>query len=168
MYLVHSRTEGPVEALPPEGTRKITKKPDTVFSPFGIFRVWNCFLDFFAYLCGAFEQLFELWCNGNTADFGSVVLGSNPGSSTRKERSPTGLLLLLSGVRARAGAGAHRILRCESRAAIDSSTIDPMTAVTRLPSVPTGTSPMSEKSHPPSTPPTSPTIRLTGSPELPP
>ena len=84
MYLVHSRTEGPVEALPPEGTRKITKKPDTVFSPFGIFRVWNCFLDFFAYLCGAFEQLFELWCNGNTADFGSVVLGSNPGSSTRK------------------------------------------------------------------------------------
>ena len=28
--------------------------------------------------------MFELWCNGNTADFGSVVLGSNPGSSTRK------------------------------------------------------------------------------------
>ena len=26
--------------------------------------------------------MFELWCNGNTADFGSVVLGSNPGSST--------------------------------------------------------------------------------------
>ena len=24
----------------------------------------------------------ELWCNGNTADFGSVILGSNPGSST--------------------------------------------------------------------------------------
>ena len=88
-----------MEALPPEGTRKITKKPDTVFSPFGIFRVWNCFLDFFAYLCGAFEQLFELWCNGNTADFGSVVLGSNPGSSTRKEKFRRGLLLLLSGVR---------------------------------------------------------------------
>lgn len=70
--------------------------------------------------------------------------------------------------RLRARAGAHRILRCESSAAIHSSTIDPMTAVTRLPSVPTGTSPMSEKSHPPSTPPTSPTIRLTSSPELPP
>ena len=26
----------------------------------------------------------ELWCNGNTADFGSVVLGSSPGSSTHK------------------------------------------------------------------------------------
>ena len=24
----------------------------------------------------------ELWCNGNTADFGSVILGSSPGSST--------------------------------------------------------------------------------------
>ena len=83
-----------MEALPPEGTRKITKKPDTVFSPFGIFRVWNCFLDFFAYLCGAFEQLFELWCNGNTADFGSVVLGSNPGSSTRKEKFRRGKLFL--------------------------------------------------------------------------
>ena len=35
-----------------------------------------------AYLCPAFEQEIELWCNGNTADFGSVVLGSNPGSST--------------------------------------------------------------------------------------
>ena len=28
--------------------------------------------------------VFELWCNGNTADFGSVVLGSSPGSSTKK------------------------------------------------------------------------------------
>ena len=26
----------------------------------------------------------ELWCNGNTADFGSVVLGSSPGSSTKR------------------------------------------------------------------------------------
>lgn len=24
----------------------------------------------------------ELWCNGNTADFGSVIPSSNPGSST--------------------------------------------------------------------------------------
>ncbi len=24
----------------------------------------------------------DLWCNGNTSDFGSVVLGSNPGRST--------------------------------------------------------------------------------------
>ena len=28
----------------------------------------------------------ELWCNGNTADFGSVILGSNPGSSTTLSR----------------------------------------------------------------------------------
>ena len=32
----------------------------------------------------AYEQRIELWCNGNTADFGSVVLGSSPGSSTLK------------------------------------------------------------------------------------
>ena len=36
------------------------------------------------YLCTAYEQRIELWCNGNTADFGSVVLGSSPGSSTHK------------------------------------------------------------------------------------
>lgn len=30
----------------------------------------------------AFEHRIELWCNGNTADFGSVVPGSSPGSST--------------------------------------------------------------------------------------
>ena len=33
----------------------------------------------------AYEQRIELWCNGNTADFGSVVLGSSPGSSTHLE-----------------------------------------------------------------------------------
>ena len=33
----------------------------------------------------AYEQRIELWCNGNTADFGSVVLGSSPGSSTSLE-----------------------------------------------------------------------------------
>ena len=27
----------------------------------------------------------ELWCNGNTADFGSVILSSNLGSSTTKK-----------------------------------------------------------------------------------
>ena len=31
-----------------------------------------------------FSKVIELWCNGNTADFGSVILGSNPGSSTQK------------------------------------------------------------------------------------
>ena len=25
-----------------------------------------------------------LWCNGNTADFGSVILGSSPGRPTKK------------------------------------------------------------------------------------
>ena len=30
------------------------------------------------------NKIIELWCNGNTADFGSVILGSNPGSSTPK------------------------------------------------------------------------------------
>ena len=42
------------------------------------------FCDFLFIFALAFERMFELWCNGNTADFGSVVLGSNPGSSTRK------------------------------------------------------------------------------------
>ena len=60
---------------------------------------------------------------------------------------------------------ALRALRCETSAAIQSSTIAPMTAVTRLPSVPAATSPKSESSQPPSTPPMSPTIRLTIRPE---
>ena len=33
------------------------------------------------------NKIIELWCNGNTADFGSVILGSNPGSSTQKTPS---------------------------------------------------------------------------------
>ena len=48
----------------------------------GIFLFSGCKLRFFAYLCPALEQRIELWCNGNTADFGSVVPGSSPGSST--------------------------------------------------------------------------------------
>jgi hypothetical protein len=27
-------------------------------------------------------SIIDLWCNGNTSDFGSVILGSNPGRST--------------------------------------------------------------------------------------
>ena len=34
------------------------------------------------YLCTAFERRIELWCNGNTSDFGSEILGSSPDSST--------------------------------------------------------------------------------------
>ena len=52
-----------------------------------IFRFRNCILGKFAYLCAAFEQRIELWCNGNTADFGSVVPGSSPGSSTKAAAS---------------------------------------------------------------------------------
>ena len=32
----------------------------------------------------------ELWCNGNTTDSGSVILGSNPGSSTNSRFSEGG------------------------------------------------------------------------------
>ena len=46
------------------------------------FKVRIGFWDFLYIFVTAFERMFELWCNGNTADFGSVVLGSNPGSST--------------------------------------------------------------------------------------
>ena len=53
-----------------------------------IFRFRNCILGKFAYLCAAFEQRIELWCNGNTADFGSVVPGSSPGSSTKLRQIP--------------------------------------------------------------------------------
>ena len=30
--------------------------------------------------------LFDPWCNGNTADFGSVIPGSNPGGSTASDK----------------------------------------------------------------------------------
>ena len=43
-----------------------------------------CDLKSLLYLCTAFEQRIELWCNGNTSDFGSEILGSNPDSSTRE------------------------------------------------------------------------------------
>ena len=45
------------------------------------------FSKFYITFAIAFEQRIELWCNGNTADFGSVVPGSNPGSSTRKQEN---------------------------------------------------------------------------------
>ena len=32
----------------------------------------------------AYEQRIELWCNGNTSDFGSEILGSSPDSSTQQ------------------------------------------------------------------------------------
>ena len=35
------------------------------------------------YFCHRLRATIELWCNGNTADFGSVILSSNLGSSTR-------------------------------------------------------------------------------------
>lgn len=35
---------------------------------------------------------FELWCNGNTAGFGSAVPGSNPGGSTGSNPSVVSLI----------------------------------------------------------------------------
>lgn len=32
----------------------------------------------------AYEHRIELWCNGNTSDFGSEILGSSPDSSTQQ------------------------------------------------------------------------------------
>ena len=29
------------------------------------------------------KQYIEAWCNGNTTDFGSVILGSNPSASSK-------------------------------------------------------------------------------------
>ena len=46
----------------------------------------GCILKKNAYLCSAYEHRIELWCNGNTSDFGSGILGSNPGSSTKKRQ----------------------------------------------------------------------------------
>ena len=34
---------------------------------------WKCF----------YKQYIEAWCNGNTTDFGSVILGSNPSASSK-------------------------------------------------------------------------------------
>ena len=59
----------------------------------GIFPFPDCKLRFFAYLCPAFEQRIELWCNGNTADFGSVVPGSSPGSSTKLRQIPRNMMI---------------------------------------------------------------------------
>ena len=42
-----------------------------------------CYFKTLHYLCIRFRAMIELWCNGNTADFGSVVPSSNLGSSTR-------------------------------------------------------------------------------------
>ena len=39
------------------------------------------------YFCNRLRATIELWCNGNTADFGSVILSSNLGSSTINEGS---------------------------------------------------------------------------------
>ena len=55
----------------------------------------------FRIFCAAYEQRIELWCNGNTADFGSVVLGSSPGSSTY---STLNISVLFCFVRRRASA----------------------------------------------------------------
>lgn len=32
------------------------------------------------------QQYIELWCNGNTEDSGSFVLGSSPSSSTKNQK----------------------------------------------------------------------------------
>ena len=50
-------------------------------------------IDFFALLLCRLRATIELWCNGNTADFGSVILSSNLGSSTKKEVSDDLLFL---------------------------------------------------------------------------
>ena len=49
-------------------------------------------IDFFALLLCRLRATIELWCNGNTADFGSVILSSNLGSSTKEKRGFTSLL----------------------------------------------------------------------------
>lgn len=35
------------------------------------------------YICTRNKGTIGLWCNGNTADFGSVVLGSSPSRPTK-------------------------------------------------------------------------------------
>lgn len=36
------------------------------------------------YICTRNKELTGLWCNGNTTDFGSVILGSSPSRPTEK------------------------------------------------------------------------------------
>ncbi len=45
------------------------------------------------------SNVLELWCNGNTADFGSVVQGSNPCSSTSRLNEGRGRLRTMPSVR---------------------------------------------------------------------
>ena len=43
------------------------------------------------------QNVIELWCNGNTTDSGPVILGSNPGSSTRKTAPKSGAVFCWEG-----------------------------------------------------------------------
>ena len=54
-------------------------------------------IDFFALLLSRLRATIELWCNGNTADFGSVILSSNLGSSTTGEGLMVAPFFVLTG-----------------------------------------------------------------------
>ena len=43
--------------------------------------------------CQKRQHKIGLWCNGNTTDSGPVILGSNPGSPTKKREQPIGCSL---------------------------------------------------------------------------
>lgn len=45
--------------------------------------------------CGLGANGTGLWCNGNTTDFGSVILGSSPSRPTKKPLRNERLFLLL-------------------------------------------------------------------------
>ena len=49
---------------------------------------------FYSAFIFALHLAIELWCNGSTTDFGSVCLGSNPSSSTKKPVISTGFSFL--------------------------------------------------------------------------
>ena len=65
------------------------------------------------YLCiGLRADGIELWCNGNTADFGSVVPGSSPGSSTKAAASSGAVFFMpFSGLRLIGQTGRVRPMR---------------------------------------------------------
>ena len=52
------------------------------------------------------QNVIELWCNGNTTDSGPVILGSNPGSSTRKTAPKSGAVFCWERFTTASGSGA--------------------------------------------------------------
>lgn len=72
---------------------KIAKKGESFFTV-ELFLCSKLENPFFCVSLQSLSSRIELWCNGNTSDFGSEIPGSNPGSSTNPADVRRGIFLL--------------------------------------------------------------------------